>query len=57
MSNELYLTQNNLIPEIKLQNKTKLLLQPTNVSPDGNLLVCNVDNHLQRYHWVKPMNN
>ena len=59
MSNELYLTQNNLIPRNQPpQNKPKLLLQPTNVSPDGNLLVCTVDNHLQRRcHWVKPKSN
>ena len=54
-----YLTQNNLIPRNQPpQNKPKLLLQPTNVSPDGNLLVCTVDNHLQRRcHWVKPKSN
>ena len=56
MSKELYLTQNNLIPKHQPpQNKPKLLLQPTNISPDGNLLVCTVDNHLQRRcKWVKP---
>ena len=56
MSNELYLTQNNIIPKNQPpQNKPELLLQPTNISPDGNLLVCTVDKHLQRRcKWVKP---
>ena len=50
MSQELYKTQDNIIP--KTQSKDKYLLQPI-MSPDKNKMVCVVDNHLQRQcYWV-----
>jgi len=55
MSNELYLTQNSLIPKNAPKNTGKRIMQPVNISPDKNMLVCTVDNHLQRRcQWVKP---
>ena len=51
MSQELYKTQDTVIPEVPTQ--PNYLLQPM-MSPDKNKMVCVVDNHLQRKcFWVK----
>lgn len=51
MSQELYKTQDTVIPEVPTQ--PNYLLQPM-MSPDKNKMVCVVDNHLQRRcYWVK----